>query len=405
MIRDSLKGVRVLDFSHVLAGPVCSMTLADLGAHVVKIEAPGGEIGRQIGPPWLNGVSAAFMSVNRGKYSLAIDLKTDAGRRTIATMVRKADVLIENFRPGVMAAMGLSYEALHAVNPKLVYCSISAFGQRGESTRRPGVDGVIQAVSGLMSTLGTAHGDPLKVPVPVADMMGGYLATIAVLGALHTVRTRGMGQHLDVSLYNSTLMLQQIGFAAFFASGADPEKVGSAAPYACPNEAFRTRDGWMMVVAFHPGRWSALCELLEAPGLETDARFVTNDARVHHRAQLHDILDAHFARRSTADWIDMMSARDILCAPVTTYHEVIETTEYRESGIARTVAHPVAGRVRTHGFALGPSDAPAPDETPAPMTGQHTLEMLGFYGIDEDEVAALLNAGVIRASAAHVGTA
>jgi crotonobetainyl-CoA:carnitine CoA-transferase CaiB-like acyl-CoA transferase len=148
-----------------------------------------------------------------------------------------------------------------------------------------------------------------------------------------------------------------------------------------------------------------LCELLEAPGLETDARFVTNDARVHHRAQLHDILDAHFARRSTADWIDMLSARDILCAPVTTYHEVIETTEYRESGIARTVAHPVAGRVRTHGFALGPSDAPAPDETPAPMTGQHTLEMLGFYGIDEDEVAALLNAGVIRASAAHVGTA
>ncbi|MDR5827885.1 CoA transferase [Caballeronia sp. LP006] len=404
MIRDSLKGVRVLDFSHVLAGPVCSMTLADLGAHVVKIEPPGGEIGRQIGPPWQNGVSPTFMSVNRGKFSLAIDLKTDAGRRTVATMARRADVLVENFRPGVMASLGLDYEALRAANPKLVYCSISAFGQRGENTKRPGVDGVIQAVSGLMSTLGTAHGDPLKVPVPVADMMGGYLATIAVLGALHTARLNGTGQHLDVSLYNATLMLQQISFAAFFASGADPEKVGSAAPYACPNEAFRTRDGWMMVVAYHPGRWSALCELLDAPGLEADARFATNDARVRHRAELHTILDAHFARRSTGEWIDLLSARDILCAPVTTYREVIETTEYRESCIARTVEHPVAGRMQSHGFALGPSDSAPPDETPAPTTGQHTLDMLGFYGIEEEEIAALLSAGVIRASAAHAGT-
>lgn len=401
MIRDSLKGVRVLDFSHVLAGPVCSMTLADLGAHVVKIEPPGGEIGRQIGPPWVNGVSPAFMSVNRGKYSVAIDLKTDAGRRTVAEMARQADVVVENFRPGVMASMGLGYETLRTLNPQLVYCSISAFGQRGESTRRPGVDGVIQAVSGLMSTLGTTQGDPLKVPVPVADMMGGYLAAIAVLGALHAARTQCKGQHLDVSLYNATLMLQQIGFAAFFASGSEPEKVGSAAPYACPNEAFPTRDGWMMVVAYHAARWSALCELLDAPELEADTRFASNDARVRHRAELHEILAARFAKRTTAEWIELLSARDILCAPVTTYREVMETVEYRQSGIARTVEHPVAGSIRTHGFALGPSDPPAGAETPAPVTGQHTLDMLGLYGFDEDAIATLLNAGVIRAAAAH----
>ncbi|MDR5837576.1 CoA transferase [Caballeronia sp. LZ034LL] len=401
MIRDSLKGVRVLDFSHVLAGPVCSMTLADLGAHVVKIEPPGGEIGRQIGPPWVNGVSPAFMSVNRGKYSVAIDLKTDAGRRTVAEMARQADVVVENFRPGVMASMGLGYETLRTLNPQLVYCSISAFGQRGESTRRPGVDGVIQAVSGLMSTLGTTRGDPLKVPVPVADMMGGYLAAIAVLGALHAARTQRKGQHLDVSLYNATLMLQQIGFAAFFASGSEPEKVGSAAPYACPNEAFPTRDGWMMVVAYHAARWSALCELLDAPELEADTRFASNDARVRHRAELHEILAARFAKRTTAEWIELLSARDILCAPVTTYREVMETVEYRQSGIARTVEHPVAGSIRTHGFALGPSDPPAGAETPAPVTGQHTLDMLGLYGFDEDAIATLLNAGVIRAAAAH----
>jgi crotonobetainyl-CoA:carnitine CoA-transferase CaiB-like acyl-CoA transferase len=243
------------------------------------------------------------------------------------------------------------------------------------------------------------------VPVPVADMMGGYLAAIAVLGALYSVRTQQTGQHLDVSLYNATLMLQQVGFAAFFASGSNPEKVGSAAPYACPNEAFPTRDGWMMVVAYHPARWSALCALLGALDLEGDPRFATNDDRVRHRAQLHPILAAHFNERTTAEWIEMLSASDILCAPVTNYGEVMETVEYRESGIARTVVHPEAGIVKTHGFALGPSDPPSHDEVPAPMTGQHTLEMLALYGFEEDEVAELLNVGVIRAIAAHAGTA
>lgn len=397
MLRDSLNGVRVLDFSHVLAGPVCSMILADLGAHVVKIEPPSGEIGRKIGPPWINGESPAFMSVNQNKLSAAIDLKTDAGRRAVKRMVSQADVVVENFRPGVMASMALDYDSVREANPRLVYCSISAFGQTGSNSRRPGVDGAIQAVSGLMSTLGAANSEPLKVPVPVADMVGGYFAAIAILGALHKVRGGNGGQHLDISLYNATVMLQQIGFASFFASGRNPDKLGSAAPYASPNEAFPTKDGWIMVAAYHPERWGALCDVMEMPWLEFDPRFSANDERVKHREALRAILAARFAECRTAEWMNRLAVRDIICAPVASYSEVVSSAEYAESGVARTIDHPVAGQVRTHGFSLSPSDNSRTADTAAPLTGQHTLEVLRRYGINEDEIAELLNKGVIRA--------
>jgi crotonobetainyl-CoA:carnitine CoA-transferase CaiB-like acyl-CoA transferase len=227
-------------------------------------------------------------------------------------------------------------------------------------------------------------------------MMGGYLAAIAILGALHQVRNGGGGQHLDVSLYNATLMLQQIGFAAFFASGREPEKTGSAAPYACPNEAFPTADGWVMVAAYHPERWRALCEVMGAPALEADPRFTTNDDRVRHRAALHHLLAARFVERTTAEWLDRLAARDILCAPVATYGDVVESAEYAECGLAQTIEHPIAGPMRTHGFALGPSDRQGAPDLPAPLTGQHTLQVLEKYGFAESEIAELLNAGVIR---------
>jgi crotonobetainyl-CoA:carnitine CoA-transferase CaiB-like acyl-CoA transferase len=375
------------------------MILADLGAQVVKIEPPSGEIGRKIGPPWINGESPAFMSVNQNKLSAAIDLKTDAGRSAVRRMVAQADVVVENFRPGVMASMGLDYDSVREANSRLVYCSISAFGQTGSHSRRPGVDGAIQAVSGLMSTLGTVDSEPLKVTIPVADMVGGYFAAIAILGALHKVRGGNGGQHLDISLYNATVMLQQIGFASFFASGRDPDKLGSAAPYAAPNEAFQTKDGWIMVVAYHPERWSALCDVLELPWLEFDPRFCANEERVKNREALRAVLAARFAERATAEWMNRLSARDIICAPVASYSEVVSTIEYAESGVGRTVDHPIAGRVRTHGFSLSPSDNSWTSDTAAPLAGEHTLEVLRRYGIRDDEIADLLNKGVIRAGA------
>lgn len=404
MLGDSLKGLKVLDFSHVLAGPVASMTLADLGAHVVKVEPLEGEIGRHIGPPWVNGQSPTFMSVNRNKHSLAIDLKSPEGRQAIHQMARGADVVIENFRPGVMEKLGLGYESLSQHNPRLVYCSISAFGQQGPLSLRPGVDGIIQAVSGLMSTLGQHSSPPTKVPVPIADMLTGYLAAIAVLGALHRVRIGHGGQHLDVSLYNATVMLQQVSFAAYFASGKEPEKSGSAAPYASPNEAYPTRDGWMMVVAYHPARWSALCELLNLPNLASDDRFSTNDGRVANRASLHRILSEEFCTRSTAEWLELLATRDIICAPVLAYDQVMASPEYASSDLSCEVEHPVAGRIRTHRFALGPMHGSEDLPMPAPIVGQHTSEALSLYGMTDDEIEKLIRCGAVLDASAKAAT-
>ncbi|WP_039829928.1 CaiB/BaiF CoA-transferase family protein [Pandoraea sp. B-6] len=401
MIRDSLRGVRVLDFSHVLAGPVCSMMLADFGADVVKIEPPFGELGRKIGPPWINGESVANLSVNRNKRSLAIDLKTEAGQRTIREMVRQADVIVENFRPGVMATWGLDYASLEATHGKLVYCSISAFGQTGASRCRPAVDGIIQAASGLMSTLGEPGSAPLKVPVPVADMVGGYMATIAVLAALHEVHRGGVGQHLDISLFTAAIALQQVGFTSFLASDTNPEKVGSAAPYASPNEAFQTRDGWLMIAAYHPHRWVSLCEAVDLPHLESDPRFVTNTDRVRNRAALRRALGECFATRTTSEWLDLLAARDILCAPVSTYREVVDSREYRESGIDSSVDHPIAGKVRLPGFALGKSDDTRAADVAAPLVGQHSIEVLAEYGVTHEEITRLIGLGVIQTAAAQ----
>jgi crotonobetainyl-CoA:carnitine CoA-transferase CaiB-like acyl-CoA transferase len=396
MIRDSLHGIQVLDFTHVVAGPVCTMTLADLGADVIKIEPLDGELGRRIGPPWIGGESAVSLSVNRNKRSLAIDLKTDAGRRAVRKMATRADVVVESFRPGVMTSLGLDYDTLKADNPALVFCSVSAYGQTGALRRSPGVDGVIQAVSGLMSTLGEPGSGPVKVPVPVADMVTGYFATISILAALTTVRNGQGGQHLDVSLFNATIMLQQIGFASFFASGNEPQKAGSAAPYASPNEAFRTSDGWLMVAAYHPERWTSLCEVLGAGELEADSRFATNEDRVLNRDALHAALSCLFRDCTTTEWLARLVPRDILCAPVSGYSDVVNSAAYLNSGIDSTVDHPVAGRVRMPGFALGPSDRASTTDTAAPLAGQHSVEALAQYGLSNDDISILLNSGVIR---------
>lgn len=395
MLNDSLQNLRVLDLSHVVAGPVCGMLLGDMGAHVVKVESPDGELGRRIGPPYLHGESVVSLSVNRNKWGLAIDLKTSEGRRTLLDMASQADVLIESFRPGVMKRLGLDYDTVRAVNPRLVYTSISAFGQTGPWCDRAGVDGVVQAVAGLMNTVGQAGCNPMKMTIPVTDMVTGYLATIGVLGALHRVRRDGMGQHLDVSLYNATLMLQQVGLSFFLATGEEPEKTGSAAPYAAPNEAFPTADGWIMVAAYQPDRWQALCQALELPTLQADPRFADNTGRVRHRSPLYQLLAERFQRRTTAAWAAQLHAVDILCAPIASYREVTESEQYRHAAVETRVQHPVAGEVRMPGFALGQGSGTV-QPNPPPRIGEHSAQVLSAYGLADADIQRLLQSGVVR---------
>jgi len=318
-INDALAGVTVLDFSQVGAGPTCGMLLGDLGADVIKIESPAGDIGRKLGPPWQNGESVVSMSFNRNKRSLAIDLKKPEGPALVRRLAARSDVVLESFRPGVMDRLGIGYEALRAVNPRLVFCSVSAYGQTGPWRDKPGVDGIIQAVSGLMSNIGTEDSPPMKVLTPAADMTTGFLATSAVLAALRVRDTSGRGQQLDLSLYNSAIMLQQSALASYLSSGEKPARTGTAAPYSAPNEAYPTRDGWIMIAAYHEDRWKALCALLGDPGLAIDPRFATNAQRVANRPALMTELSRRLAAHTSAEWQEKMEAVDIICGPIADY--------------------------------------------------------------------------------------
>lgn len=393
MLTNSLKDIKVVDFSHVVAGPVCGMLLGDMGADVIKVEPLDGELGRAIGPPWQQRQSVTSLSVNRNKRGIALDLKSDRGRTIALELMREADVVIESFRPGVMARLGLDYASVKATNPGVIYCSVSAYGQTGTWHDRPGVDGIIQAVTGLMSMLGHPDSNPSKVPIPIADMVTAYLSTISILASLNGRRRQGQGEHLDVSLYNCTLMLQHLSLSSFLATGQVPEKTGSAAPYAAPNEAFKTADGWIMVAAYHPVRWTALCDLLDVPELMQDERFIDNPARVQHRDQLHRLLELRFIGETSEHWLSRLQARDILCAPVARYDELTATEHYRQSGVEVELPQVDAGVLRMPGFAIN-SHPDAPLNAP-PAVGEHTLEILQTLGYSERQIAEFEAAGAI----------
>jgi crotonobetainyl-CoA:carnitine CoA-transferase CaiB-like acyl-CoA transferase len=326
----TLKGVRVIDFTQVAAGPTCTMMLADRGADVIKVEAPTGDLGRQLGPPWQNGQSVIFMALNRNKRSIVLDLKTSQGVETAKQLIAQSDILVESFRPGVMDRLGLGYDMARQLRPDLIYCSISAYGQHGASNDKPGVDGIVQAVSGLMSVCGFPSGEPSKVQAPVIDMTTGFLATIAVQDALLHRASTGEGQWLDVSMFASSIQLQQVSLASYLSTKEVPVPCGSGAPYSAPNEAYPTRDGWIMVAAYHPQRWQAFCSLLGLDVLIDDPRFKSSTERVMNRQQLAELISPVMRARTTQEWISALERADIICAPVANYADVTESALFSE---------------------------------------------------------------------------
>lgn len=377
-MKATLAGIRVLDFSQVAAGPTCTMMLADCGADVIKLESPGGDLGRQLGPPWQNGESVIFMALNRNKRSMVLDLKTVEGSAHARQLMAEADIVVESFRPGVMRRLGLDYEAAKALNPAVIYCSISAYGQHSPDASKAGVDGIVQAVSGLMSVCGAPGGEPSKVQAPVIDMATGILATLAVQNALlHRLQT-GQGQWLDISMYESALQLQQTALASFFSTGEMPQPCASAAPYSAPNEAYATRDGWVMVAAYHPKRWAALCQLLDLPGMEHDPRFASSSERVAHRQALTELLAPVLRGRTTQEWLDLFDAADILAAPVADYAQVTQSAAFIQGNYIAAFQHHAAGAVqclRPYGPVAGLNQGLG-QAKPAPALGEHTQEIL-----------------------------
>lgn len=392
MLGRSLEGIVVLDFGQLIAAPVCGMWLADLGATVVKVEPPQGELARHLGPPAANGEPIVLLASNRNKRGLSIDLKHPQAWQVVRRMAAGADVVLQNFRPGVADRLGLGWETLKTVNPGLVYCAISAFGQDGAWRDRPGVDGIVQAASGIMSTIEGERG-PGKVPLPLADMTGAMLALAAILAALRARDAGHGGAFLDIDLFGGMMMLQHLNLATYLTTGELPVPSGSAASYAAPNEAFPTADGWMMVAAYQPARWQALCGILGRPDLLDDPRFLTNDARVANRDALRQALDPLFGRRGCAEWTELLRAGGIMAAPVATYAEVVASPAYRPDRVEAVTGHPVAGRVVMPGFAFAATGAGA--QAAAPMVGHDSTEVLAGFGFGQSEIAELIDRGIV----------
>ncbi|RKK02548.1 CoA transferase [Pseudoroseomonas wenyumeiae] len=394
MIDAVLDGIVVLDFGQLVAGPVCGMWLADMGATVIKVEPPEGELGRQLGPPWQNGESIAALSANRNKMGLSIDLKQPGAPAVMERLVRGTDIVLENFRPGVARRLGIDDVTLRGWKPDLIHCSISAYGQEGPWRGRPGVDGIMQAATGLMSGIGLPGAEPGKAPLPLADMTGALFATITILAALRRRDREGVGSKLDVSLYNAMLMIQQMSLAAFLSSGDMPVPAGSAAPYAAPNEALPTADGWIMVAAYQPKRWAGLCRAVCHPELLDDPRFLTNADRVANRAALREVLFPVFRAFPTGYWQALLAREDIIAAPVANYADVTRSEQYTASGIEVAFEHPTAGTVRMPGFAAG-SPRPAPPRSAPPRLGEHSRGVLGRFGFTPAEIDPLIRERIV----------
>lgn len=396
MLRNALDGLTVLDFTQIAAGPTATMLMADMGAKVIKVEPPEGELGRTLGPAWVGEDSALFHGFNRGKQGLCLDLKHPDSVAVIKRLVLQADVVIESMRPGVMARLGLGYEALAALKPDLIYCSISAYGQQGPYADRAGVDGILQADSGLMSLIGTPGSAPSKVQAPVVDVVTGYMACMAVLAKLHARNNDGLGGHLDVSLMNSALALQQASLASFLCDGKLPTRIGSAAPYSAPNEAFEAADGWLMVAAYNGNRWPTLCGVLGHPEWIDDPRFASSAQRVVHRQAMGEALTDVFRSRPVAHWLQVLREADILCSKVSDYNDVLAHPQIASNGMLVDLHHPQHGVVRVPGFPINSLEAAQTPYAPAPDKGEHSCEVLRGFAFSEDEIETLLESDAMR---------
>jgi crotonobetainyl-CoA:carnitine CoA-transferase CaiB-like acyl-CoA transferase len=391
-----LQGYRVLELAHLIAGPACGMYLADMGADVVKIEQPGGgDASRTTYGTQLGGESAVFVTVNRNKRSVALDLARPEGRQVFERLVAGTDVVLEAYRGGVAERLGIDWARLAPLNPRLVYCSLSAFGPDGPWRDKPGVDMLVQAMGGLMAVMGEPDGPPVLCGAPVLDTIGALMAGQGILTALlHRERT-GRGQRVDVSLLNGTLLAHAARLSIFLATGEEPGRWGSGHPYIVPFQAFEARDGWVYVAVWVDRLWGPFCAAIERPALASDARFSTRADRVARRAELTALLAEAFRGRTVADWMARLEAHDVLCAPVNRYADLPHDPQVIASRMLVEQDHPRAGRFRTLDTPIRFTDTPGTLRAPAPGLGEHTGAVLAEAGLTGDEIAKLREAGVI----------
>tara|TARA_A100001391_G_scaffold1853_2_gene2060 strand:- start:11836 stop:13062 length:1227 start_codon:yes stop_codon:yes gene_type:complete len=404
----ALSHLRVLDLSRVLAGPWAGQILGDLGARVIKVERPGrGDDTRGWGPPYLKDgdgqdtdQAAYYLSANRNKESVAIDITRPEGQALVRKLAAECDVVLENFKVGGLKRYGLDYDSLKAVNPKLIYCSITGFGQDGPYARRAGYDFMIQALGGLMSLTGRPDGEdgagPMKVGVALTDITTGLYATIAVLAALAHRDRSGEGQHLDMALFDVQVACLANQAMNFLTTGRSPQRAGNAHPNIVPYQDFPTADGDLILTVGNDDQFARFCEVAGHPEWAEDPRFATNRSRVEHREVLVPLLRQATVMKTTREWLDALEAVGVPCGPVNTLEQVFEDPQARARGLRREMEHPSAGAVPTVASPLRLSATPAEYRRPPPLLGEHTREVLGdLLGIDEAGLQTLFAEGVV----------
>jgi crotonobetainyl-CoA:carnitine CoA-transferase CaiB-like acyl-CoA transferase len=394
----ALSGLKVVDLTHIMAGPTCTMMLADLGADVVKVEkVPGGDDSRRSIPPTIDGESAAFMMMNRNKRGIALDLKTEGGRAVLWRLIEGADVLVENYRRDTLEKLGFSYELARVRNPRLVWCAISGFGRTGPYARRGGFDLVAQAMSGIMSITGTRRGDPpVKCGAPLTDITAGLLAAIGILAALAERGRSGQGQLVDTSLYEAGIVHTYWQSAIALATGTAPGPMGSAHPLSAPYQAFATSDGWLVVGGANQSVWRRLLEVLAAPDIALDPRFRENKDRMAHLAELDAALSPHFLKRTTAEWLALLERAGVPAGPVQDVNAMHADPQTLAREMVVEVQHSRLGPVRTLGLPIKLSRTPGGPRHGAPLYGEQSREVLGELGYAATEIEALLASGAVR---------
>ena len=391
-----LAGLTVLDLTRVLSGPYCTMMLADMGARVIKVEQPGkGDDTRGWGPPFQNGESSYFLSVNRNKESVTLNFKHPDGRAVLDQLITQADVLVENFRPGTLARQGLGYDDLAASYPRLVYCSISGFGQTGPRRSEPGYDAVMQGEDGLMSITGPADGAPYRLGVAIADIVTGMFAAYGVaMGLLARERT-GRGQFIDVGMLDSVAAVLTYQAGICFATGQAPPRLGNQHPTIVPYESLTASDGSIVVAVGNDSLFQKFCGVLEAPAVAEDPRFATNKGRVEHQDELRPLLAKRLRTRTRAEWLAALKESGVPCGSVRDLAEVLSDPQLLERMMVLPMTHPKAGPMQVLGIPVKLADTAGSVRTPPPVLSQHTHAVLEEIGYDAARITALEEAAVI----------